>query len=123
MSKHAIVHIEIPSKNLKKNSQFYHDLFGWKISEVPDFNYAMFDPGEDARPGGGFPPVDGNLNKTDRLLIYVESNDIEADLKKAESLGGKTVMGKTEIPGQGWFGVFTDPEGNTLALYTGLTPS
>ena len=121
MSKHPIVHIEIPSKDLKKNSQFYADLFGWEITPVPEFDYAMFNPGEG--PGGGFPPV-ADFNKTDRLLVYVESDDIEADLKKIGSLGGKTVKPKTEIPGQGWFGLFQDPEGNTLALYTwGTRPS
>jgi predicted enzyme related to lactoylglutathione lyase len=118
MAKHRIVHIEIPSKDLTKNSKFYGDLFGWPITPVSDFNYAMFDSGEGS-PGGGFPPVDGVTNKTDRLLVYVESEDIEADLKKAESLGGKMLMPKTEIPGFGWFAVFSDPEGNTLALYTG----
>ena len=115
MEKHAIVHIEIPSKDLKKNSQFYADLFGWEITPVPDFNYAMFNPGEG--PGGGFPPV-ASFNKTDRLLVYVQSADIEADLSKAEELGGNVVLEKTEISGQGWFGLFQDPEGNTLALYT-----
>jgi hypothetical protein len=119
MSKHPIVHIEIPSKDLAKNSKFYGDLFGWEISPVPDFNYVMFNPGEG--PGGGFPPVE-SFNKTDRVLVYVDSEDIEADLKKAESLGGKTVVKKTEIPGQGWFALFQDPEGNTLALYTGINP-
>ncbi|MEX2161655.1 MAG: VOC family protein [Anaerolineales bacterium] len=121
MSKHPVIHIEIPSKDLNKNSKFYADLFGWKITPVPDFNYAMFDAGEG--PGGGFPSVDGNLNKIDRLVVYVQTEDIEGDLKKIVSLGGKTVLGKTEIPGQGWFAVFSDPEGNTLALYTASNPS
>lgn len=123
MSKHPIVHVEIPSKDLKKNSKFYADLFGWKITDVPELNYALFDPGEGAGPGGGFPLVDGNVTRTDRVLVYVQSDDIEVDLKKIASLGGKTVLPKTEIPGQGWFAVFTDPEGNTLALYTSMNPS
>lgn len=121
MSKHPVVHFEIPSKDRKKNSNFYKEIFGWELAEYDELNYTMFDPKEG--PGGGFPPLDGKLNKTDRLLVYIGTDDIEADLKKVESLGGKQVMGKTEIPGQGWFGVFTDPEGNTLALYTGLNQS
>jgi predicted enzyme related to lactoylglutathione lyase len=121
MTKHNVVHVEIPSKDRKKNSKFYQDLFGWKLTEYDDLNYTLFDPEEG--PAGGFPPVDGNLNKIDRVLVYFASDDIEADLKRVESLGGKTVMGKTEIPGQGWFGVFTDPDGNTIALYTGSNQS
>jgi uncharacterized protein len=121
MSKHPIIHIEFPSKDATKNSKFYADLFGWEISHFDEMNYSMFNPGEG--PGGGFPPVDGQINKIDRVLVYVQSDDIEADLKKAESLGGKAMTPKTEIPGQGWFAVFQDPEGNTLALYTELSQS
>ena len=121
MSKYPIVHIEIPSKDAKKNSKFYADLFGWKMTVYEESDYVIFDSGEGS-PGGGFPPL-ADFNKTDRLLVYVQSDDIEADLKKAGSLGGKTVLPKTEILGQGWYAIFTDPEGNTLALYTGANPA
>jgi predicted enzyme related to lactoylglutathione lyase len=121
MSKHRVVHVEIPSKNRKKNSKFYQELFGWKLTEYDELDYTLFDPEEG--PGGGFPPIDGKLNKIDRVLVYFSSEDIEADLKKVETLGGKQVLGKTEIPGQGWFGVFTDPDGNTVCLYTGMNQS
>jgi predicted enzyme related to lactoylglutathione lyase len=56
------------------------------------------------------------------VLVYVDSDDIEADLKKAKSLGATVVEEKQEIPGQGWFGVFKDPTGNMVALYTALNP-
>ena len=46
------------------------------------------------------------------------TDDIDASLAKAESLGGKTVIPKTEIPGVGWFGFFSDPTGNVVSLYT-----
>lgn len=120
MSNRQIVHIEIPSKDAKKNSKFYADLFGWELTVFEQLNYVMFNSGENS-PGGGFPPL-ADFNKTDRMMIYVNSDDIDADLKKVESLGGKKVTDKTEIPGQGWFAVITDPEGNTLALYTYAAP-
>ncbi|MBV9707198.1 MAG: VOC family protein, partial [Chloroflexi bacterium] len=41
-----------------------------------------------------------------------------ASLAKVEELGGKTVRSKTEIPNTGWFAIFTDPTGNTIALFT-----
>lgn len=46
------------------------------------------------------------------MLLYIDSDDIEVDLKKAVKLGGMLVREKTEIPGIGWFGVFKDPTGN-----------
>jgi predicted enzyme related to lactoylglutathione lyase len=30
------------------------------------------------------------------------------------------IENKQEIPGQGWFGIFKDPTGNLVALYTGM---
>lgn len=49
--------------------------------------------------------------------------EIEADLRHVENLGGTIVTPKTEIPGTGWFGVFQNPTGNKIALYTSQNPS
>jgi len=37
-------------------------------------------------------------------------------------LGGKILRSKTEIPGIGWFGIFKDPTGNSIALFTSKKP-
>jgi len=52
------------------------------------------------------------------LLLYIGTDDIDASLAKVEAHGGKTVLPKTEIPGIGWFAIFTDQTGNRLALFT-----
>jgi predicted enzyme related to lactoylglutathione lyase len=117
---YKIVHVEIPSKDVGKNSKFYADAFGWKITAFEELDYSMFEAGDG--PGGGFIAGDSSMYKPEQLVVYLESTDIDADLKKIESLGGKTVMAKTEIPGFGWYALFTDPEGNRLALYTGSNP-
>ncbi len=116
MAQHSIVHIEIPAENQTATGQFYGDLFGWKIQAYPEMDYTMFEA--DGGPGGGFPKVDGQGVTPGSVLVYVGTDDIEASLAKAESLGGSTVVPKTEIPGMGWFAVFSDPTGNRLALYT-----
>jgi predicted enzyme related to lactoylglutathione lyase len=82
-------------------------------------NYTLFEP--ETGPGGGFTLV-GESTKVGDVLVYVDSDDIEADLKEAEKLGGKVVMPKTEITQTGWFGVFTDPTGNVIAVYTAMNP-
>ena len=64
----------------------------------------------------------GDDVKVGEVLIYVASEDIEADLKKAKSLGGVILKEKDEIPGVGWFGIFKDPTGNSIALYTSRDP-
>jgi hypothetical protein len=79
----------------------------------------MWEPA--AGPGGGFTPLGEDVKPGD-ILIYVDSADIEADLKQVEALGGKVVVPKMEIPGVGWFGIFLDPTGNKIALYTSKNP-
>jgi predicted enzyme related to lactoylglutathione lyase len=82
-------------------------------------DYILWEPGEG--PGGAYNPL-GNGLKPGDVLLYVDSDDIEADLKKAVKLGGTLVREKTEIPGIGWFGEFKDPTGNTIAVFTSMNP-
>ncbi len=119
MTKRNVVHIEIPAADPIKAGKFYEQLFGWKIQTDTNMNYTMWEPAQG--PGGGFNPL-GEHTKPGDVLIYVDSADIETDLKKAESLGAKIVTPKTEIPTVGWFGVFKDPTGNSIALYTSMNP-
>lgn len=119
MSKRNIVHIEIPAADVAKAAAFYKALFGWQITVDEKMNYSMWEPAE--APGGGFSPLGEGVEPGD-VLIYVDSNDIEADLIQVQALGGAVVAPKTEIPGIGWFGVFKDPTGNTIALYTSRNP-
>ena len=51
------------------------------------------------------------------MLDYILSEDIENTLRKITSNGGAVVMPKQEVPGFGWFAIFQDPTGITLALY------
>jgi predicted enzyme related to lactoylglutathione lyase len=120
MSKRNVVHVEIPSANVDAAGKFYQELFGWKLSSVPEMNYTMWEDGSGS--GGGFPQV-SDENPAGQVLVYIDSEDIEADLKKVEKLGGKVIHPKVEIPQMGWYGVFQDPTGNVLALYTSMNPS
>ncbi|MEJ2706187.1 MAG: VOC family protein [Anaerolineales bacterium] len=117
MSDRSIVHIELSADDREKAAEFYSKLFGWEVQQIPEMNYATFRAGEG--PGGGFNPVSED-NPAGTVTIYVNSEDIEADLSKIESLGGKTLVPKTEIPTVGWFAMFMDPTGNKLALLTAL---
>ena len=113
MSKRNVVHVEIPAANTQSAAQFYESLFGWKMQHAPEFDYTMWEDGSGY--GGGFNKVT-EQTPVGLVLVYIDSDDIDADLKKVEQLGGSVVAPKTEIPGTGWFGIFKDPTGNTLAL-------
>jgi predicted enzyme related to lactoylglutathione lyase len=119
MSKRNVVHVEIPAVNVEAAGRFYQELFGWKLQHMPEMNYTMWEAGDGT--GGGFPQV-SNENPAGQVMVYIDSDDIEADLKKAVQLGGKVLQPKMEIPQTGWFGVFQDPTGNVLAVYTSMNP-
>lgn len=116
MSSRSIVHIEIPAANRQASARFYADLFGWEAQHVEEMNYSMFQAGNT---GGGYPELDENTKAGD-VRVYIGSDDIDADLKRIEKAGGKTVYPKTELPGFGSMAMFTDPAGNTLALWTSV---
>lgn len=117
MTKRNIVHVEFSSRDFDESCNFYEQLFGWQTERVPDVNYVLWRAADNS--GGGFNPLSEHTKAGD-VLVYVDSDDIEADLQKAKSLGGTVIEKKQEIPGQGWFGIFKDPTGNVVALYTGL---
>lgn len=119
MSKRNVVHVEFSSRNFDESGKFYHELFDWKITPMPEIDYSLWEAADGT--GGGFNPLGGNTKAGD-VLVYVDSDDIEADLKKAKSLGATIIQEKHEIPQQGWFGIFRDPTGNMVALYTALNP-
>ncbi len=122
MSGHFICHVDIPTDNQEESGKFYGSLFGWKVQPIPQMNYATFATGEG--PGGGFSQVGESVGAyqlhAGGVLVYISTDDIDASLAKAESLGGKTVVPKMEIPTVGWFGIFTDPTGNQVALFTSM---
>ena len=114
MSKNSIVHIEIPASDRLTAARFYSEVFGWEYQDMPEMSYTTFNTGN---VGGGYNPL-GEQVKPGDVMVYVGSDDIEADLEQVEAQGGKTLVPKTEIPSVGWFAIFADPTGNALALFT-----
>jgi predicted enzyme related to lactoylglutathione lyase len=114
MAKRKIIHIDLPTGDMDESKDFYHDLFGWKMKDVPDQNYTFFKAGAIF---GGFMPVDEKI-KPGQLTVYISSPDIDADLVAVEAKGGRVVVPKFEVPGgKGLIALFADPTGNVLALW------
>jgi len=108
----SVVHVEIHSNAPEKTKEFLKDVFDWKFQDMPEMNYSKFEA--PSAPGGGLQKAE---NLPAGIINYILSEDIEGTLKKIQSSGGAIVMPKAEIPGMGWFAVFQDPTGITLALY------
>jgi predicted enzyme related to lactoylglutathione lyase len=116
-----VVHFEVVGKDGDKLRSYYSELFGWEFGDtMGPTNYATT-------------PRDGNTNADGvgigggvgtgpegydgHVTFYVEVDDVEASLQKAESLGGTRMMGPDKIPGMEIeIALFTDPEGHVIGL-------
>jgi predicted enzyme related to lactoylglutathione lyase len=108
-----ICHVEIIGEDVRKASEFYGSLFGWKIDDSFGENYMLFNTGRE--PSGGLMTPRGNLPAG--IILYVQVEDIDASLRKVGELGGSVVTERTEIPNVGWYGLFRDPNENLMGLF------
>lgn len=118
-----VTHFEVIGKDGEKLQSYYSELFGWDIQNMGGpMNYGVVALEGNTNPdgigigggiGGGMEGYDGHVT------FYVEVPDIDAAIAKAESLGGKRLIGPDEVPGQGiLIAQVTDPEGHMIGLVT-----
>jgi uncharacterized protein len=105
---------EVAGKDLQGLKSFYSELFGWKLTDMPEMPYSTVDASNGGIPGGIGQAPEGNDG---HVTFYVQVDDIEEALAKAESLGGERTMGPMDIP-SGQIALFTDPEGHEIGLMT-----
>jgi predicted enzyme related to lactoylglutathione lyase len=110
-----IVHVELSAKDRKALSQFYADVFGWEIEHMDEMNYSTFKAGDGV--GGGFNPVTDE-NPAGSVIIYIGTDNVGESLKTVEAAGGSVVSPEMDIMGTGKFGLFRDPGGNLVGLFS-----
>jgi len=105
---------EIATNDLKTTNKFYSELFEWPTVAAVEKKYSVVDPGEGMhglifKADAGVPPF---------ITVYIEVDDVERYLTRAESLGGTVYVPATPspVPGERCFAVFGDPEGNIMGL-------
>jgi predicted enzyme related to lactoylglutathione lyase len=106
-----VVHFEVTGKDGATLQKFYGDLFDWKIDANNPMNYGIVQKEDNGIGGGVGQSPDGEGHVT----FYVSVDDINSALEKAESLGGKTVMPRTQME-MVTLGLLADPEGNIVGL-------
>jgi predicted enzyme related to lactoylglutathione lyase len=117
-----VVHFEIIGTDPAKLRSYYRELFGWEFRTGDATTEAVSQPGnygfvDGSTTGGGINGgVGGGAGYEGRVLFYVGVPNVEAALKKAESLGGRRRMGPEGTPGTLVVGQFTDPEGHLVGV-------
>ena len=108
---------ELTTPDVDASAAFYPKFTGWGTQPF-DQDYMMFTT-------GGV-PFAGIFRLTDEMrqrgvppnwMAYIEADDVDLTVKKAEAIGGKLVAGPGDIPGAGRYAVMQDPQGAMLGLY------
>ncbi|WP_062522796.1 VOC family protein [Demequina silvatica] len=113
-----ITHIDIPVSDLAAAKAFYGALFGWQIAAPPGFeDYPMWQAPNQIS-GGGLAPRSEDFSQP---RSYVEVDSIDATIALAQENGATVLMPKMEITDTSWWAVISDPDGNSIGLYEGVT--
>lgn len=111
-----VVHFEIGGEDVERLTDFYSSAFEWEITPLADQLY-IADPGSDKGIQGHLFQVTEETDSTNKVIIYVEVDDIQACLSQVENLGGQILIPPQEIPGNAsHFALFLDPSGNKIGL-------
>jgi predicted enzyme related to lactoylglutathione lyase len=132
MNRPRVVQFEITGRDAGRLQAFYRDLFGWQLQGTPGGQTATYrrtSAADTGLPGAVGPTRSGPNAARDadwdggsgQLTVYVEVEDIEQVVARAEKLGGTIVAPVHEVPGKRLRLAFVaDPEGHVVGLSQGL---
>jgi predicted enzyme related to lactoylglutathione lyase len=109
-----VVHWEIAARDANRLEEFYTDMFEWRVGQDSPVHYRQVDTGAETGIQGTIAATGGSWPS--HALFYVQVDDVQEYLRKAENLGGSTLVPPTELNGSGRFAVFRDPEGVPIGL-------
>jgi predicted enzyme related to lactoylglutathione lyase len=110
-----VVHWEFWSKDPSKVSDFYSKVFDWKIQPIPGMDYHFVDTQGGGINGGIMKPQDGPW--PGNMAFYIDVDDLASYRKRITEAGGKILVEEQEVPGMGWFSLFSDPDGRVLGIW------
>jgi len=114
-----VVHFEIIGKDGAKLQAYYAELFGWEIDADNPMNYGVVEREKHMNANGigiGGGVAGGPEGYDGHITFYVQMDDVEAGMAKAESLGGTRLFGPEEIMPGLVIGQFSDPEGHLVGI-------
>lgn len=116
------VHFEIHASDPAKIVKFYEDVFGWKITHMPQFDYWLIDTGSgEIGINGGLMkrrgPVPGPDAPVNAYVCSIGIDSVDTYLDRAIKAGATVALPKMAIPGVGYQAYVKDPDGNILGLH------
>src|SRR2546423_1636865 len=112
---------EIPAADFERAVKFYETIFGFKIQPMDFGGVKMaFFPADEGKVSGELCAGPDYKPSMDGSLIYLNANPDLAEVQaKIEGAGGKVLLPKRQIsPEYGYMALFSDSEGNRMALHS-----
>ena len=118
-----VVHFEIPFDDGQRARQFYGDVFGWELMDMPEMSYTIAMTGptdpEKGPTDSGF--INGGMMQREGELtapnLVIDVANIEAALIAIGDSGGTVVQERQPVGDMGFAAYFKDTEGNLLGLW------
>ena len=110
----SVTRWQMVAKDPGAAARFYSSLFGWKIDTDNSMGYREVTTGTTGIDGGIWPagPEGHSL-----VQLFVEVDDVDAQLKRAVSLGGKIIVPTSHLPDGDVMAILLDPNGISIGLY------
>lgn len=112
-----VVHFEMAGPDEAALSAFYAELFGWHTQDIAEAGYVLVDTHGGGGINGGVARVEGDGYVT----FYVEAEDPQELLDRAEALGGRVAVPVTETPFV-TYARFVDPDGLQVGIVKAAEP-
>lgn len=112
-----IVHWELMVDDVDRTKTFYRNVFDWQFRDAGP-EYTLIDTG--TPPGGGILRRPPGVTMSS-LNTYFDVADLERTVRAAVEAGGTVIVPRMEVPGVGWFAMFTDPDGIPIGVMQGQT--
>ena len=122
-NKNVVTWFEISVDNMDRAKKFYETVIGKELHKMPvpeEMGMTMYafpwtDDGEGA--AGALVKSEQGKPSGTGTVVYFYSEDC-SELDRVEAAGGKVLMAKVPVEGFGFFGFFSDTEGNTVGFFS-----
>ena len=112
-----LCHFEVPFEDYARAKKFYHDIFGWEITdnsgEWGEYYGVKTSANENAVMGG----MMKKQAPEHMLTVYFCVDSVDDTAARIREYGGNVVMEKTEVKGVGYFAIVGDTEGNYFGIW------
>ena len=113
---------EIPVTDIDRATKFYETVFDLQLErmEMMGMKMAMFPSTRGSgKANGALAQSEMHKPSMEGCIVYLNTNpDLNAALGLVEKAGGRVLMPKTGIGGNGFMAFFADPEGNRIGLHS-----